>query len=74
MGIVATGPNSEGRVEFVHATERGGVYISKMNILKPSDPPPNNDFIGINCQIKTDCLAGNLFAGYGTVRDPKSLK
>lgn len=72
MGIVIVGPNSNGMVTFVHATANSDVYTSKMNILKSSDAK-ENDFIGNFCAKGTGdpaCLAGNLFSGYGTVRNP----
>ncbi len=47
MGVVVTGPNSNGMVTFVHAS-RSGVQNSKMNILKSSDTN-ENDFIGNFC-------------------------
>jgi hypothetical protein len=70
MGVVVTGPNSEGTISFAHATESGGVHISFMNITKPSDPLPYNSKIGAPKKCGNKCLAGQLFSGYGTVRNP----
>jgi hypothetical protein len=72
MGIVIAGPNSNGMITFVHAGG-SGVHPSNMNILKATDSAENS-FIGDSKQCGSRCLAGQLFSGYGTVRDPKSLK
>jgi hypothetical protein len=69
MGVVVTGPNSNGMVTFVHATRAGGVHPSNMNILKPSDDKENS-YIGARALCGNRCLAGQLFSGYGTVRNP----
>lgn len=76
-GIVVAGPISDGTVEFVHATAKKGVFKSRMNIIKVlDDPRPGTDFLGSFCDVGKgvpDCLAGSLFDGYGTIRDPKTL-
>lgn len=67
MGIVIAGPNSNGMVTFVHAGGNGA-RESKMNILKPADAIENS-FIGDPEKCGGSCRAGQLFSGYGTVRN-----
>ena len=68
-GIVKTLPDYQGTIIFIHATPSQDVHESYLNIRHPSSPPDLNDYIGINCITNTGCLAGNLFAGYGTIRN-----
>jgi hypothetical protein len=71
-GIVVTGPDTNGKIEFIHAGQ-SGVNKARMNILIPADAA-GNSVIGDTKRCGAICLAGQLFAGYGTIRDPRTLK
>lgn len=71
-GIVVTGPDNNGKIEFIHAGG-SGVNKARMNILSPADPV-GNSFIADPKRCGSECRAGQLFEGYGTIRDPRTLK
>ncbi len=67
-GIVVTEPDAQGTVEFIHATGSQGVHNSNMNIMSPADKNMNS-FIGDPARCGSSCRSGQLFSGYGTIRD-----
>lgn len=74
-GIVV-GPDAQGMIKLIDATRSAGVSEKKMSLLNPNDPATNT-FLGSFCIKGTGdpaCLTGRLFDGYGTIRDPNSLK
>ena len=71
-GIIVGPADNQGTWRFVHAAGQG-VYRSNINIIKPADPLPLNSKIGDPNRCGQRCLAGQLFKGFGTIRDPKTL-
>ncbi len=65
-GIVVTLPDSDGTVEFIDATRSSGVRRGKINIQHPSDKQYNTTLAR---SIYVKKYAGELFAGFGTIRN-----
>ncbi len=67
VGVVITTADANGTITFIDAT-KSSVNKGNMNLLQPSNPDPafNKPLLIRPC---THCYAGELFDGYGTVRD-----
>lgn len=65
-------PGGDGTVAFIHASLSRGVFIGRMNINDPTNPG-SNLWIAQSVCLQDDgkCRSGQLFAGYGTIRNGK---
>jgi cell wall-associated NlpC family hydrolase len=71
-GIIVGPADNEGTWGFIHAAG-DGVHRSNINIIRSTNPMPFNSRIGDPQRCGQRCLAGQLFKGFGTIRDPKTL-
>ena len=68
VGVVISVAGTDGTMTFVDATDFFGVSESNMNLLQPSDPKLNKPLLSKKNGC-TRCYAGELFDGFGTVRN-----
>jgi cell wall-associated NlpC family hydrolase len=68
VGVVTSLPDNDGTIKFVDTTASNDADENNMNLLQPSNGSLNEALLRKPC---SKCYAGELFAGFGTVRDPK---
>lgn len=68
IGVVISVADADGTIRFVDATKSGVMdnYPKGMNLLQPNNRDLNKPLLARPC---THCYAGELFDGYGSVRN-----